>query len=447
MTSIAFRRMTRGTHRFFAVGLSFLVTISLALSAQGAEIVHEVQKGQNLGMIAKRYHTSAQAIREANKLSEKKHIYPGQKLRIVESDEHKKWLKFYADKLAPKPKRKRTDKRVDKSVPKNDKAGSAGKASKAESKQRAKTGAKSNRGERDTRSAKKRSRNERSRNERKKRSRDRAKSASKKRSQPAQTAEPNTSAASEYTRKPRKPGFVTLLRLGRSYTGQLVDQAGKVEDAASKRADRFMRSWRTGEKHEMDRRLYRLLAQVSDQFGGRKMVVISGFRPFRDKQFTKNSRHNHGKAIDFRVVGVPIRALFDYCRGFRDVGCGYYPNSGFIHMDVREHKTQWTDYSRPGQAPIYAHKNKKPDAAKGDRAASTRKKRPSKRDTRSRDTKRSREQKQKRDADKRDEASHAKRAKRDKRDKRAEPPPAEPKQTAAKSKSGRGGGKPAKKPN
>ena len=70
------------------------------------------------------------------------------------------------------------------------------------------------------------------------------------------------------------------------------------------------------------------------------------------------------QAIDFRIVGVPNRTLFDYCRGFSNVGCGYYPNSDFIHMDVRTYKTQWTDYSRPGQAPVYAHRNKKRSNAK-----------------------------------------------------------------------------------
>jgi hypothetical protein len=44
-------------------------------------------------------------------------------------------------------------------------------------------------------------------------------------------------------------------------------------------------------------------------------------------------------------------------------------------MDVRPHKTQWTDYSRPGQAPIYAHGGSKPPAPDSKPASAQKKKR------------------------------------------------------------------------
>ena len=97
---------------------------------------------------------------------------------------------------------------------------------------------------------------------------------------------------------------------------------------------------------------------MSDHFGGRTIEIVSGFRPYSEKQYTRNSRHNHGEAVDFRVVGVPTEVVFEHCRKFANVGCGYYPNSGFVHMDVRKRKTQWTDYSRPGQPPKYAHRQR-----------------------------------------------------------------------------------------
>ena len=78
---------------------------------------------------------------------------------------------------------------------------------------------------------------------------------------------------------------------------------------------------------------------------------MSGFRPFTPTQFNPHSNHMHGKAIDFRVAGVPNEALRDFCRTLKNVGCGYYPNSVFVHMDVRDQSAFWIDYSKPGEAP------------------------------------------------------------------------------------------------
>jgi len=35
------------------------------------------------------------------------------------------------------------------------------------------------------------------------------------------------------------------------------------------------------------------------------------------------------------------------------VGVGYYPNSSFVHLDVRTEKTFWIDYAGSGQPPRY----------------------------------------------------------------------------------------------
>jgi hypothetical protein len=37
------------------------------------------------------------------------------------------------------------------------------------------------------------------------------------------------------------------------------------------------------------------------------------------------------------------------------VGVGYYPNSSFVHVDVRSQNTQWVDRSSPGERPEYDH--------------------------------------------------------------------------------------------
>ncbi len=101
-------------------------------------------------------------------------------------------------------------------------------------------------------------------------------------------------------------------------------------------------------------RLVRLIAAISDHFGGRPIVLVSGRR--EAVGFTReSSRHVSGQATDIRVEGVPHRALWDYCRSLASTGCGLYPRSTFVHVDVRERAAQWVDWSRPGRRPTYGN--------------------------------------------------------------------------------------------
>lgn len=99
-------------------------------------------------------------------------------------------------------------------------------------------------------------------------------------------------------------------------------------------------------------RLALLLAAISDHFGGREIAIVSGFREVR--RFTREtSRHVHGQAVDIHVAGVPARELWDFCRSLTETGCGLYPHSIFVHVDVRKQAAQWVDWSGPGQRPRY----------------------------------------------------------------------------------------------
>jgi uncharacterized protein YcbK (DUF882 family) len=41
-----------------------------------------------------------------------------------------------------------------------------------------------------------------------------------------------------------------------------------------------------------------------------------------------------GKAVDINVAGVRVSALRRAATALRAGGVGYYPNSGFVHVDV-----------------------------------------------------------------------------------------------------------------
>lgn len=105
----------------------------------------------------------------------------------------------------------------------------------------------------------------------------------------------------------------------------------------------------------LDERLPHALQVVLDHFDApgptRKVHLVSGYRPA-----SSGSYHATGHAIDFRIDGVRNEALVAFCKTLGDVGCGYYPNSTFVHLDVRPEGTghvSWIDASGPGESPRY----------------------------------------------------------------------------------------------
>jgi len=168
----------------------------------------------------------------------------------------------------------------------------------------------------------------------------------------------------EGARRPAHPGFVRIVRGSDHAEIQLLARRDHLVPAALPALNRMLRFDPTatttaagaptgGHVPPIDPRLATLIGIVSDHFGGRTLHVISGYRPYMPTQYTQHSNHNAGKAVDFTIDGVPNTALRDFCRGFRNAGVGYYPNSTFVHLDVRGMKAYWIDYSRPGERPRY----------------------------------------------------------------------------------------------
>jgi len=161
-------------------------------------------------------------------------------------------------------------------------------------------------------------------------------------------------AAADRWGRPRRPGRVTLYRIATRETLRmtLLDSRRRPRRPAIRRLAAFLRHRGDDARRRPNARLVSLMVRVSDHFGGRRIIVISGFRP-AGGYTRETSRHTQGRALDFRVQGVPLTAVRDYVRELDSVGVGYYPNSHFVHLDTRERSAHWTDYSRPGQAPRY----------------------------------------------------------------------------------------------
>jgi uncharacterized protein YcbK (DUF882 family) len=164
-------------------------------------------------------------------------------------------------------------------------------------------------------------------------------------------------SAANPKKQPPKPKTVTLYHLNRreTMTLRLRDQQGRPVKGLQKRFDRFLRCHYTNKQHAMNPRLVRLLYQTGQHWPGKRIEVVSGFR---NPTVAKNphSPHMKGLACDFRVVGVKNTELRDYLRGnMKKVGVGYYPNSSFVHLDVRKDRSAfWIDYSGPGERSQYS---------------------------------------------------------------------------------------------
>jgi len=174
---------------------------------------------------------------------------------------------------------------------------------------------------------------------------------------PAKTAKATKAAkAPKAPKAPKNPPVVLYtVNHKETFSLRLRDAKGKAIKGNQRRFDRFLRCHHTEKKHAMHPRLMRLLYQAGRHWPGRRVEVVSGFR---NPTVAKNPRSPHmkGLACDFRVDGVKATELRDYLRQtFDKVGVGYYPNSTFVHVDVRKERSAfWIDYSGPGERAVYS---------------------------------------------------------------------------------------------
>lgn len=113
---------------------------------------------------------------------------------------------------------------------------------------------------------------------------------------------------------------------------------------------------------EVHEGLLERLQALSDAFEGRPIEILSGFRP----ESAPTSRHHHARALDLRVVGVDRARVRDVAARLPRTGVGWYPNSVFVHVDVREESAYWVDLSGPGEPPRYVEGAAPPPVSRGD---------------------------------------------------------------------------------
>jgi hypothetical protein len=100
-------------------------------------------------------------------------------------------------------------------------------------------------------------------------------------------------------------------------------------------------------------RMLWVLHRIALSFPWKAIYIYSGYRP---RQPGSASKHGEGRALDIAVHDVKNETLFKVCRKLEDVGCGYYPNNRFVHIDVRSTGSGhpvWVDTAAPGEASRY----------------------------------------------------------------------------------------------
>jgi uncharacterized protein YcbK (DUF882 family) len=125
---------------------------------------------------------------------------------------------------------------------------------------------------------------------------------------------------------------------------------GRYQTDALRHIARLLRDHRTDEVHPIDPALLDAVHQLSVTLGTRSPLhVVSGYRCEATNEWLRetgygvaeHSFHTRGRAVDFFLPGRALRDIRRAALRTRAGGVGYYPASGFVHVDTGPVRT-WT---------------------------------------------------------------------------------------------------------
>jgi uncharacterized protein YcbK (DUF882 family) len=138
------------------------------------------------------------------------------------------------------------------------------------------------------------------------------------------------------------------LRLYHTHTGEHIDIVYRRGDVylaeAEAKLDHFLRDHRTGDVKHYDPHVFDVLSDLAASVGhpNAEIEIICGYRAPWSNEFlrarsagvAKNSQHMQAHAIDIRIPGVDTLTLRNAALALGRGGVGYYPRSGFVHVDT-----------------------------------------------------------------------------------------------------------------
>src|SRR5947209_2271720 len=143
----------------------------------------------------------------------------------------------------------------------------------------------------------------------------------------------------------RPPMALRRLRLVNSHTGETFDGAYRNDNGPIPRViDElcvFLRDHHSGEKTQIDVGVIDFLADLLDAVGETKATILSAYRTAETNAMlarttfgvAEHSQHIVGRALDLRLESRLADAM-SKARTMQRGGVGWYPHSGFIHIDT-----------------------------------------------------------------------------------------------------------------
>jgi uncharacterized protein YcbK (DUF882 family) len=129
------------------------------------------------------------------------------------------------------------------------------------------------------------------------------------------------------------------VRTGERETLGLFTRKGALDKGSVTKLSYLCREKVTNKVKRLNVRLVKMIQRIAQEFPDKPIEIISGYRA--SEVGGQESQHAFGRALDFRIPGVPLQQIFRACKSQPRSGCGIYPKSGFVHMDAREKNATW----------------------------------------------------------------------------------------------------------
>jgi uncharacterized protein YcbK (DUF882 family) len=147
---------------------------------------------------------------------------------------------------------------------------------------------------------------------------------------------------------PAQPGArERFVRLVNAHTGEAVEavywREGSYLTDPMHQVARVLRDHMSGDMHAIDPRLIDLLGDLRQSVGSSEpFQVISGYRSPRTNAWmhrhqrgvAAHSLHMRGQAADIVLADSDLGSLHNAALELGEGGVGYYPRSGFVHVDT-----------------------------------------------------------------------------------------------------------------
>src|ERR1051326_699772 len=140
---------------------------------------------------------------------------------------------------------------------------------------------------------------------------------------------------------PPQPHRLNLINqhTGETFSGFYRDDNGPIPRVMEELSV-FLRDFHSGEKIDFDVKVLDFLSGVMQAVGQSRATILSAYRtPETNTLLSKthfgvaeNSQHLYGRALDVHF-GDNLAEAMKAARAMQRGGVGWYPQSGFIHMD------------------------------------------------------------------------------------------------------------------